>query len=99
MRESDGGRTGREEDVRAFGRPSGRGSCWEPPRWAGCPPGKVRVPELEDWGDGGRRRGSGFVKSIRQSGDLTAAPGSHLIHLPVFLVTSASNLEMRTGKT
>lgn len=99
MREKDGGRPGREEDARAFGRPSGRGSCWEPPRRAACPPRKVRVPELEDWGDGGRRRGSGFVKSIWQSGDLTAAPGPHLIHLPVSLVTSASNLEMRTGET
>ena len=85
--------------MRGFGGPPGQGLCWEPPRRAGCPARKVGVPELEDWGDGGRGRGSGFVKGIWQSGGLTASPGSHLIHLPVFLVTSTSNLEMRTGET
>lgn len=95
MRET-GREVGREEDVRgsSLEGPS-KVVVLELPEAGRCPARKVGVPELEDWGDGGRGRGSGFCQGH------PAVWGPHSFTrlslnppLPVFLVTSTSNLEM-----
>lgn len=82
--------------MRLWRAPLGKGCAELLGGGQGAQLGKSGCQKLEDWETVIEVKGSGFVKGIRQSGGLTASPGSHLIHLPVFLVTSTSNLEMRT---